>query len=101
MLTLPRLDQQMSPQQRQRLATIHMLTQVALIKLHRPNARSSNTARQRCIQAARTIADIAAQYPTANPLQLVDPITGVNILPFVDSTLLIICCSSCAILPMI
>ncbi|EKM79034.1 hypothetical protein AGABI1DRAFT_129295 [Agaricus bisporus var. burnettii JB137-S8] len=76
MLTLPRLDQQMSPQQRQRLATIHMLTQVALIKLHRPNARSSNTARQRCIQAARTIADIAAQYPTANPLQLVDPITG-------------------------
>jgi hypothetical protein len=83
-LTVPRLDQQMSPQQRQRLATIHMLTQVAFIKLHRPNARNSNTSRQRCIQAARIIADMAAQCPISNPLQLVDPITGVNLLQFVD-----------------
>lgn len=78
MLTLPRLDQQMSPQQRQRLAATHMLSQAAFIKLHRPRARTSNTSRQRCVHAARTIADIASHCPPANSLQLVDPIIGVS-----------------------
>ncbi|KAF9449446.1 hypothetical protein P691DRAFT_853849 [Macrolepiota fuliginosa MF-IS2] len=75
-LTLPRLDQQMAPQPRQRLAVTHMLTQAAIIKLHRPRAGSSNTSRQRCVQAARVIADISLRVPAANPLQLINPILG-------------------------
>ncbi|KXN87273.1 hypothetical protein AN958_09005 [Leucoagaricus sp. SymC.cos] len=75
-VSLPKLDAQMSPQQRQRIAVIHMLTQAAVIKLHRPKGRTSNTARQNCVRAARTIAELALRCPTANPLQIVNPIIG-------------------------
>lgn len=75
---LPRVDQQMTQQQRQRLAATHLLVQVAVIKLHRPRASTSNTSRQRCIHAAEMIADISARCPPANPLQIVNPIIGVS-----------------------
>lgn len=77
-LTLPRLDQQMAPQQRQRLAATYVLAQAAVIKLHRPRAGTSTTSRQRCVHAARVIADISSRCPAANPSQLVNPIIGVR-----------------------
>ncbi|KAF5359432.1 hypothetical protein D9756_003646 [Leucocoprinus leucothites] len=74
--SLPRLDAQLTPHQRQGIATTHMLTQAAIIKLHRPRGTTSNTARQNCVRAAKAIADLAARCPAANPLQIVNPIIG-------------------------